>query len=543
MELSGGASTAYSSEGASVRVHARDTEASVGLGVVQGGFAAGGALSRKLGNSTFTLGQQELHMDLPTDVFDTTHFLFATGLGMTRVRGDVSVQSFVGWASQEGGTPLFRAARLGKPTQFLQGSRPVGSGCGISLTELLGEVSAALLGVKCDLQPDLTVAASLGEGAGSPYAAVSTVWKRRHLRLRASYLYANEHFQRGNNPFQPTPEPIRENVALERELSHSFSISGEHGNFLTAAGTYGQTGNTPNAVIRSSLDSASLQFHRQHVNSGVSLLHSSFSSVGAAAQSQVPPGTAANAAITANVTYTRRRWQFGQTLLYSLENTASARTAILSNTFAFEVSPRLRLTEAVNVSSTGTTFSHGGRLLTRFSSVEVDYQFFYVASRPDQPFQQGLLLNADLQLPRSFALKASSTLDALGRPRYTVQVGKALVHNQSASSVVQTSFGESVVRGRVVDEHGTPVEGAALAIGEEHVYTDSSGLFQFRERRPAAHTLTVLTDEFIAVGAFAVVSAPATVRSGPDGGIPLRIVVRTTHAVRNATMAVARPVP
>ena len=527
IEVSGGASNAYGAEGGAVHVRGQKLDAAVGLGFVQGGFAAGGALTRALPNGTLTLGQQELHMDLPTDVFDSAHFLFATGLGWVRTTRSGSMQSFIGYASQEGGTPLFRAATLGRRTQFLQWTRPVSRGCNGMMTELMGSSSAALLSVGCAVSSHLKLASSVGMGGGSPYVAVSAVLTRRTFHLRTSYSYANEHFQRGNNPFQPTPEPVRENAALDWKISRPFTLSAAHGNYLTGPGQAGATGAFTIGTVHSSLDSIGLQLQQRRYGASVSVLRSTYNTSAPAHADGLLIPHAENAALTASFRYSRQRWQLGQILLYSLKNTASgSQSIILSNTLGVNVSPHLRLTEGVNVSDSGTTFSHGGALLTRYSSFEADYQFFYVAGRPDRPFQQALLFSAEMQLPAHFALHASSTLDAAGRPLYVVQLGKSLFRNQAAAAIVQTSFGESLVRGRVVDDQGRPVEGAVVRVGEQRLYTDSDGFFQFRERRSTTHALQVLTEEFSAVGAYSIVSAPQSVRSERSAAsTPVRIVV------------------
>ncbi|MBL8981634.1 MAG: hypothetical protein JNL26_05590, partial [Gemmatimonadetes bacterium] len=81
--------------------------------------------------------------------------------------------------------------------------------------------------------------------------------------------------------------------------------------------------------------------------------------------------------------------------------------------------------------------------------------------------------------------------------------------------------------GRVVDTTGAPVDGAAIEVGGELVYTDSRG--RFFVRRPSRNpvSLTVVLNDFLGGGVWEVVSAPAEVRPAPDDrAVPAVIVVR-----------------
>ena len=70
-----------------------------------------------------------------------------------------------------------------------------------------------------------------------------------------------------------------------------------------------------------------------------------------------------------------------------------------------------------------------------------------------------------------------------------------------------------MLEGRVLDEQGTPVSGAAILIGSSHVYSDSKGFFLYREQSSHLHPFSVLLDEFIEMDRYTVVSAPKEVRT------------------------------
>ena len=76
-----------------------------------------------------------------------------------------------------------------------------------------------------------------------------------------------------------------------------------------------------------------------------------------------------------------------------------------------------------------------------------------------------------------------------------------------------------VIRGTVRDVNGNPIEGAALDVGGEVVYTNSTGEFFLRVGRPRNAPVTVLLTDFLLPGRWEVVSAPAQAQAGPENGV------------------------
>jgi hypothetical protein len=84
-----------------------------------------------------------------------------------------------------------------------------------------------------------------------------------------------------------------------------------------------------------------------------------------------------------------------------------------------------------------------------------------------------------------------------------------------------------VVRGTVRDTEGNPVEGAAVAVGGEVVYTNSSGEFFLRARYPRRLTLKILADEFLLPGQWEPVTVPGEVIAADESRAEaVRIILR-----------------
>jgi hypothetical protein len=88
----------------------------------------------------------------------------------------------------------------------------------------------------------------------------------------------------------------------------------------------------------------------------------------------------------------------------------------------------------------------------------------------------------------------------------------------------------------VRDEEGQPVEGAALAIGGEVIFTNSSGEFFVRVRQPKQYPLEVRLDEFLFPGRWEIVDAPSQCRAQSEGTAQVTAVVLRRQVI-------GRPVP
>ena len=103
----------------------------------------------------------------------------------------------------------------------------------------------------------------------------------------------------------------------------------------------------------------------------------------------------------------------------------------------------------------------------------------------------------------------------------------ALGATMRASSPDSFSVSKYVIQGIVLDDQGSPVEGAALHIGRQVTRSDSSGRFLLRLSKRASFPLSLAPEEFITNGVYEVVSAPAEVDSQPeDGATDVQVVVR-----------------
>ena len=126
-------------------------------------------------------------------------------------------------------------------------------------------------------------------------------------------------------------------------------------------------------------------------------------------------------------------------------------------------------------------------------------------------------------------LTAASNVDPTGHLRYTFGMS-TWVYRMSGMSSGHTetfSIAKFLVQGVVKDDQGNPVEGAALHIGKEVTYSDSTGAFLVRMRKHGPFPLSIVPDEFITNGLYEAVSVPSTVRADTDdAAAKVEVVIR-----------------
>ena len=205
----------------------------------------------------------------------------------------------------------------------------------------------------------------------------------------------------------------------------------------------------------------------------------------------------------------------------SVQGVPNAPTTILSGTVRENLSPRFSLLQLISRTAGQTTYAFGGDFTSNRFQVRADYQNVYLPFRPTNPFEQALALNVMVRVVGPWQVNAASNVAPDGRLRYSFGVSTWLYRQRgmAVNAVSQDSFSiaKYVVQGVVKDEAGQPVEGAALHIGREVVYTDSGGHFQVRFPKHGPYPLSIAADEFLTNLTYDLLSAPAQVRAEADG--------------------------
>jgi len=509
--VQGGTSSLLNAEGGSVEFKAPNYDGSVGLGFYNGKVQFG-AETRYLFHGYALLGGDEnVPFTLPTDVFDSSHYFSARGIGATRKFENSTFYAFAGTTSTWFGTGFFNAASSDDPVGIFFYERKLTKELKFFSRDIVSNRQTSLQGIEYHPNKWLKTSLTGGIGSNQPYFASGLDAETEKLALKTSYVVTGDMFRRVTVISPMSSEVNKENVQMLYRPSQYVSITTGHQNILEPL--------TPGGPMQqASVNQLSSDFHIQRFYFGTGLFQSNTS--GRSTQgTNLYGGRRIGQRLEVNTNYFRSKPQTGD-----------AQT-IVSATVRENFSSRFSLLQLVSRTAGQTTFAFGGDFTSNRLMLRADYQNVYLPFRPERPFQQALALNVAFRVTGPLQLTAASDVAPDGHLRYSFGASTYLYRLRgmvfNANSPDSFSIAKYVVQGIVNDDEGMPVEGAALHIGKEVVYTDSSGRFMVRFSKRGPFPLSITPEEFINNGVYAVVSAPSQVSAdSEDRPTDVQIVVR-----------------
>jgi hypothetical protein len=506
-EVTGGSSSLFDATGGSVVIHGATSDISVGLGSLAGRVRFGGAVRTPLGGNDLTVGDNYIPFRLPTDIFDDSHYFLGQGAGITAHRERLDLFSFAGATSAGYETPYFRGTRASKAVGLLFLDARITPKLRFFSRQILSSQQTAIEGVKWEPARGVQGALAAGLGANQGYGSSTLALERGWLSLKAGYILAGRQFRRVSVQTPLSAEADRGNIVAQLRPNHFLTLTAGHQNFLQAL------------PGRETFRAAVNHFSASAKVAGFSLSGSRFES-----QVRGVPNSGTSLSVSRDFA------GIVQVAFYSFHSSSGGNHTESASTLwtaREKISQRLTLAHYVNQTHGRTSISFGGEFTSNRLSMGVDYQTFYVPFRTSSPFMQAVILNIRLQPFGNYQINAGTYLAPDGRTKYTAYGSDFLYRNEPNGASTTFRFPKYVITGRVVDERGNPVRGAAVLINRGTVFTDSAGAFLVRTGRNKPCSVKVLLQEFLAPGMFEVASAPeACVPSKEDVPSPFTIVVR-----------------
>lgn len=507
-QVGAGSSSLYHAQGGAVEVRGEGYEGWVGVGNIDGNMRFGGLLRTQVRGYTLTLGDDTIPFRLPTDIFNYSHYFLARGAGIAKVRDRLSLMAFAGATSSGYGVPFFRGARAEKGVGLLFLESPLMPTLRVFSHNVLSDRQTSIQGVEWQPRSGLRAALAGGLGSNQGYFASAVSADRGWISLKAAYVRAGNEFRRVAVRTPVTAEIDRENVLITLRPKPYISLSVGRQNFLHPSDHRGQG-------IRGT------------VNQYLATLNPRLLTVaGAFFESEVRGIRSTGTSLSLGRDFAGRLQVNGNLLRSRPAQGPSSTTLIATVREVF--SPRLNLLQLVSRSRGQTSVSFGGNFVSNRIALGVEYQTLYVPFRPGNQFTQALVLNIRLQPFGNFQANVGTVVAPDGTVRYTAYGNTFLYRNETGGGPPAViALHRHVVRGRVVDEEGKPVKGAALRIDGDLAFSDSRGHFFVRKRRAGVYRLQVLVGEFLFPGAFVLISAPSAVRAETeDRATAIQVVVR-----------------
>lgn len=510
-QVSGGGSSLFAGYGGLVNLWGNGYEASLGIGYLDG--LRIGASGRRLvaGRDTLRLGNDLLPFTLDTDIFGTGGMVFAQGASYQARRGRTQAWVFGGASALALAAPYFGSQRPMHAMGYARVRHDLSRALSLSAHAITTDRQSVMGSATWKPALGVTGSATLGLGANAPYGALAVEASRPRFDLKASLVGMGRNFRRTSAPMPLQTEVERDNLYLNWKPRDGFSLGFGRQNFRqdsAFAGIPQRAGLTQvNAAARVA---------------GVALAGGWMYS-----EAGQTPNTSSYLTARRDVT----RWLQGELYLLQVWNPAPSRSTTPVLLLREVLTSRLSLLQVISRAQGRTSVNFGGTINAGLSSLSVEYQVAHTPYLVNDPFVQTMGVNARLHL-RGISFSIGSFVTPDGRVHYSAQGNTFLYRglNGAASGGDGGRLKGYLVSGRVVDDTGAPVDGAALEIGGEVIYTDSQGRFFVRRPSTRPVPLTVIVSDFLTPGTFEVVEAPATVTpTREDRKDPVRIVVRRVN--------------
>jgi hypothetical protein len=507
--IQGGTSTLLNAEGGSVEFKAPNYDGTVGLGFFNGRFEYGAETRYLFHGYTLLAGDESVPFTLPTDVFDSSHYFSARGIGATRKGTESSFYAFAGTTSTWMGTGFFNAAQSNHPVGIFFYERKLGQRLKFFSRDVFSNRQTFLQGVEYRANRWLKASLTDGIGSNQKYFAAGIDAETQKLAFKASYVITGDRFRRVTVISPMSSEVNKGNVQMLYKPTDFVTITTGHQNILEPL--------TPGGPMQqASVNQVSTDFHIERFYFGTGLFTSNAS--GRSTQgTNLYVGRRIGRRFEVNTNWFQSKPQRGET------------TSILSGTVRENFSSRFSLLQLISRTGGQTTFAFGGDFTSNRLLLRADYQNVYLPFRPNRPFEQALALNVAIRVAGPFQVTAASNVAPDGHLRYSFGASTYLYRFRGMTSAQSDSFSiaKYLVQGAVRDDHGISVEGAALHIGKQVVYTDSSGRFLVRFSKRGPFALSVVPEEFITNGVYEAVSAPSEVKAETeDTATDVEVVVR-----------------
>src|SRR6267378_3171570 len=455
-------------QGGSISFEGPKFSSYLGAGNFGGIYGLGTYLKTTIGSHHVTLGDQPILFDLPTDIFGTNHYFLTRGMGVTAKTGKANLFIFAGGTAVARGAQFFQTAKMDSRAGMLFMDVPLSPKLHLYSKMVISRKLTSVEALDWHPRKWLQTGVAAGVGSNEPYFAATSDVERNWLSLKAGYISAGDQFRRVTAPSVYASELDRENILAVMKFSSGAVLTLGHQNFLQP-----QSADPSAPYLRASVNQAQGSFDAAQFRLGAGIFQS---------HSAVASNLAGNLSVARRITDSI---DFGASYFRTLSGQIPP-VSSLSTSIRETLSPKLSLLQIVNYSEGRTNVLFGGSYVTNRFTVSVDYQTLYMPFLVN-PFSQGISISLRVRLFRSLQVNAQ-----------TFRSGD----------------------GHLQDQTGGPIEGAAIRIGEQLVFTNEDGKFFVRRNKAGNLTLEVVLTEFLNSTPFHLVLAPSSVRVFPEALAP-----------------------
>jgi len=507
IQIEGGGSTLFDAQGGALTIQSENSRTVMGAGLIGGQFGYGVSAAFRRGSYNFLVGDNPIPVNLPTDIFDNVHYFVSRGVGVSTTKMGWHMLAFAGATAEGLSTPFFPAAKTDSGAGLIYFDRSLKETLHFYSVSIFSQKQTCIQGVDWKLRDWMTLAGAGGVGSNQPYAGASLTLKRDRLWARLGYVYEGDRFRRVTVQSPINSEVDRGNVLVVANPFRRLSVTVGHQQLLQPQ----QNPNVP--FLRATVNQVEVSGDVAGFQIGTGIFQS----------------RQKHESNFGQVVWGSRRissWLETGAQYYRNDSSNSNTSSSVTGSFREIISPRLSILEVVNHSHQ-TTVGFGGSFQSNLISIDVDYSTVYLPFGNAQ-FKQALGFTLRFHPFGNVTLNAQSYMTSDGQTKYSVS-GSTFVHRglpfPGGVEGGNYQLDKYIVRGRVVDAEGRPVEGAAISIDKNLLITNSSGEFFLRTKRAGFYRLEVVFADFVNAAPFELVSTPTEVHSAREENASIVSVV------------------
>jgi hypothetical protein len=439
-------------------------------------------------NMDITLGDSQIMFPLPTDFDQGNYGFYTRGVKVQKKTKRQELTVFGGAVSTQYFLPGFMGLKPTTPAALIFYKLSFTPKWAFESHEVFESRQTAIQSLSYAFSPILKASLSGGLGSNSPYVAAGLNLDTQRWIIHGNYSTESKRFRRIESPLYVISESDHANGRMEISPFDGFHLTAEHTNLLAP------------------------------MEHGASIAAKENSLGGSESLGRL--------SLSANAYWSARQGLHASGQDYSAGlrlfsnwlnvNESVSSTPAMSNLYSTMVvenlRPQLNLSEFITQSNGTTSINIGGHYIGRRFSASVGWNVQFLPFGTNAPFQKVLSMQVSFRLPHDNSVQVQTLTDSVGHARYAL-MGTNDIYGERSTAVgrsQEVSFGKWVIRGRVIDEQEKPVEGAAIQLGQDLVFTDSNGEFSMRMKKPRQLLLKVVLEEFTTPGVWLVVKEPTT---------------------------------
>jgi len=485
-----GSSSLTGVNGVTVTKYDGDRTSMMSFGGEGNSFVFGAATEYHRNNGTLRYGDTALGFVLPTDLDSAGRSVGARGVEWSHLSATETLHVFMGKTGNSVQFGYLNTIDVARWMGSVEWSKKLSAKLEVTGLAAMGAAHAGIVGMRYQQTKYHEYGASLGWNAGHPVVSISAKLRGETWSLSASETLGRLQLR----PDTSTPYDVFQYHVPERE-GINFMVEKRFTKWLQAdasrvAYAKDEIGGLPNGA----------QMYDVGVTANEGRMTQSLRGF------ESDDGETNSQGVALTLRYMKQYWSFDASLMESWRESSveedNGRTQGMMFSATRKFGGRYKLTGGADFSGSTPNLLAGAEVVGTFGTIGVTESMVYVPFGPEAGFTRVTMLSLKVH-PKNIVEGSMSVLMGKNVPLAYTAIASTFIENggdggaKARFKAKEMSVPLYVLRGVVVDQVGAPVADAAVRVGDDIVYTNDLGVWEYRQRKKIPVALHVDTEEFV----------------------------------------------